>query len=219
MERIKEKVARINKNNVEYKAIYTINNKILLIHELENELKIKKFDVSNLPIDKPFKISDELLRKINVALRCEIKPETYNECIEYYVNKLKNIFGKINILQGVKKQMNKVRSVHYSVNKDVIKFYFEVHYFSNPYREQIDEHVLNKFKDEVKIKVDEIFIDNEDEDDGEVKEIEDNSNKSYWVCRFCNFKDCEESSKFYNDMQCTQCMKNPMRRYLITLCI
>jgi hypothetical protein len=220
IERIKEKVARINKNNVEYKAIYTINNKILLIHELENELKIKKFDISKLTIDKPFKISDDLLKKISIAFRCEIKPETYNECIEYYVNKLKNIFGKINVLQGVKKQINKIRSVHYSINKDVIKFYFELHFYSDPYRENTDEYVLSKFKDEIKIREDEIFIDNDDEDEEENKsKKEENNNKSYWTCRFCNIRDFEFSCNFFNDMQCNNCMKKPMLKYLNTLFI
>jgi hypothetical protein len=35
---------------------------------LENELKIKKFDISKLTIDKPFKISDDLLKKLVLRL-------------------------------------------------------------------------------------------------------------------------------------------------------
>lgn len=178
------------------------------------------FDISKLTIDKPFKISDDLLKKISIAFRCEIKPETYNECIEYYVHKLKNIFGKINVLQGVKKQINKIRSVHYLINKDVIKFYFELHFYSDPYRENIDEYVLSKFKDEIKIREDEIFIDNDDEDEEENKsKKEENNNKSYWTCRFCNIRDFEFSCNFFNDMQCNNCMKKPMLKYLNTLFI
>ena len=98
---IKEKVERTNKKNVEYKAIYMNNNKILLVNELENELKINKLDVSKLPVDKIYKVNDELIKKINTAFRCETKPETYNEYIDYYVNKLKSIFGHINLIQDV----------------------------------------------------------------------------------------------------------------------
>jgi len=145
--------------------MYSVNNKILLIHELENELNVKTFDINKLPIDKPFKINEELLRKINIAFRCEIKPETYNECIEYYVNKLKHIFGKINVLQGVKRQINKIRSVYFSVNTDIIKFYFDLHYFSCPYRENIDEYVLDKFKDNIQVRFDEPFVDVDDNND------------------------------------------------------
>jgi hypothetical protein len=76
------------------------------------------------------KINDELLNKINMAFRCEQKPETFNECLEYYVNKLKSIFGKINIIEATRRQVNKKRVMHYNVNKDEIKYYFELHYLS-----------------------------------------------------------------------------------------
>jgi hypothetical protein len=54
---IKEKVSKLNKRNVEYKTIYSNHNKIMLINDLENELKINKLDVTKLSIDKVYKIS------------------------------------------------------------------------------------------------------------------------------------------------------------------
>ena len=60
-----------------------------------------------MTIDKSQEITEELLYKINRVFRCESHPKTYNECIEYYTNKLKHIFGVINIFHGVKKQVNK----------------------------------------------------------------------------------------------------------------
>ena len=206
---IKGKVERINKKNVEYKAIYMNNNKILLVNELENELKINKLDVSKLPVDKIYKVNDELIKKINTAFRCETKPETYNEYIDYYVNKLKSIFGHINLIQGTRKQVNKVRSFQYNISEDVIKYFFDLHYYSSPFRETLDDYLLKKYGNVIKIKENDIFIDEtEEEMNEEDKAIEDKSTKTFWTCRFCTFKDYEESCIFFNDMQCVKCTKN-----------
>jgi hypothetical protein len=205
---LKEKVSKLNKRNVEYKTIYSNHNKIMLIHDLETELKINKLDVMKLPIDKEYKISEELTKKINTAFRCEIIPKTFNECIEYYVNKLKSIFGSTNLIQGTKKQVNKIRSVHFSINTEAVQYYFELHYLSSPYRETIDTFLLNKYKEEIKVKEDDVFIDDDEcEEESNKLEVVDTRSKNYWKCRFCNFKDFEESNKFYNDMQCFICMK------------
>jgi hypothetical protein len=202
---LKEKITKLNKNNVEYKAIFN-NNKIFLIHQLEEELEIKKLDVKKLIEDKPMEINDELINKINIAFRCEQIPETFNEYIDYYVNKLKNIFGKVNIIEGTRKQANKKRVMHYLIKKDEVKYYFDIHYYSCPYRDTLDEYLLEQFKSEIKIKED-IFIDNDDDEDDEIEKENDDIEKNKWSYKFCNYDDYEESCNFFNDMTCVKCSK------------
>jgi hypothetical protein len=43
------------------------------------------------------------------------------------------------------------------------------------------------------------------------------SNKNYWICRFCNIRDYEYSRNFFNDMQCSNCMETPMLQHLNTV--
>jgi hypothetical protein len=65
--------------------------KLYLISEPEAELNIKKLFVDKLIIDKPQEISKELITEINRIFRCEMEPKSFNECIDYYVNKLKHL--------------------------------------------------------------------------------------------------------------------------------
>jgi hypothetical protein len=89
---------------------------------------------------------------MNTAFRCEQKPETFNDCLEYYVHKLKNIFNGLNIIKTKIKQINKTRKAHYTINRDKIKYYFDLHYFISQDRKNIDKYLLEEFKNEIKIK-------------------------------------------------------------------
>jgi hypothetical protein len=98
--------------------------------------------------------------------------------------------------------------LHYNISEDVIKYFFDLHYYSSPFRETLDDYLLKKYGNVIKIKEHDIFIDEiEEEMDEQDKAIEDKSTKTFWTCRFCTFKDYEESCLFFNDMQCVECMK------------
>jgi hypothetical protein len=135
---ILKKIADENKTSTYYKTLYTTYYKISLIWQLEKELKIERFNFKKLDEDKPFKISDELIKKINISFRCEKTPEqTYNKYIEYYIQKLKNILGKITIIQAVRIQENKKRITKYNIDKDILNFYLKLYELTDETREYI----------------------------------------------------------------------------------
>ena len=101
-ESILNKLNSINKNSVDYKAIYSTYNKINLLRQLEKELNIETFEINKINEDKPIKINNELITKINTAFRTDQTPESFNEFIEYYISKLKHLTGNIEIIKGTK---------------------------------------------------------------------------------------------------------------------
>jgi hypothetical protein len=169
-ESILNKLNSINKNSVDYKAIYSTYNKINLLRQLEKELNIETFEINKINEDKPIKINNELITKINTAFRTDQTPESFNEFIEYYISKLKHLTGNIEIIKGIKKQVNKKRGIHYSIINENLKFYFDLHYLSNPTRYNIKPSLLEKFKTEIKIMTDEEF--NKVDDNNEEKDEE-----------------------------------------------
>ena len=144
---ILNKLNNTRANTTAYKVIYTSFFKVSLLFELEKALNIKcRFDFQKLEVDKPFKIPDELLKKINIAYRCEKFPNTYNEFIEYYFYKIKNVLGGVDILTTTRKQINKKRQYIYTVNKDELNKYLSLYQLSDPYREYIEP---NKYFNEL----------------------------------------------------------------------
>ena len=63
-ELINSKLLALNKNNVEYKAIYSNYNKITLLFQLEKECNINRFEINHKEIDEKINISDILYNKI-----------------------------------------------------------------------------------------------------------------------------------------------------------
>ena len=144
---ILKKLNKARENTTAYKVIYTNFFKVSLLFELEKALNIKcRFDFQKLEVDEPFKIPDELLKKINIAFRCEKFPNTYNEFIEYYFYKVKNILGGVDILTTVRKQINKKRQYIYTVNKDELNKYLSLYQIIDPYRKYIEP---NKYFNEL----------------------------------------------------------------------
>ena len=96
---INHKLLVLNKNNVEYKAIYSNYNKIKSLFDLEKEGNINRFEIKHKEINEPVNISDILYNKIKISYNSiEKKPLLYNEFINYYVCKLKHVVGKTNII-------------------------------------------------------------------------------------------------------------------------
>jgi|688.fasta_scaffold09539_17 hypothetical protein len=117
-EHINKKLENMRNNTTTYKIIYNNFYKISLLFQLEKELKLKyRFDFNKLEVDAPCKISNELILKINTAYRCNQSPTTYNEFIEYYINKIKNITGGYDIITKTRKQINKKRETIYKINE------------------------------------------------------------------------------------------------------
>jgi len=133
------KTKQDNKNLTQYKAIYTNYFKISLLWQLEKEMNITRFQFDKEAVDKPFKVSDDLVKKINVSYRCDQYPTTYNEYIEYYVNKIKHLTGFINFITSTKKQINKVRTQIYSIDNVVLNRYLKLYELTDPKREHLIE--------------------------------------------------------------------------------
>lgn len=173
---ITKKIKNINDNNVEYKAIFSSYNNISLIHQLERAMNIERFQIEKIKEDRPLEVNEQLITKVNTAFRTEQRPNTYNEYIEYYVSKLNNIFGSLDIIKGERKQVNKKRSIHYSINLDALKNYFDLHYLSCPTRYTINPFILNKYKNQILFITEEEYrekhlvstTDNDDDNDDEI---------------------------------------------------
>jgi len=133
------KTKEASKQTTNYKNIYTSYYKVSLIWQLEKEMKINRFEFDKLEDDKPFKISDELIKNINVSFRCSIYPTTYNEFIEYYVNKISHMTGNIKIVSSVKKQINKKRQQVYNIDKDILNKYVELYKLTDERRKNLIE--------------------------------------------------------------------------------
>lgn len=144
---ILKKLNKARENTTAYKVIYTNFFKVSLLFELEKALNIKcRFDFQKLEVDEPFKIPDELHKKINIAYRCDKFPNTYNEFIEYYFYKVKNILSGVDILTTTRKQINKKRQYIYTVNKDELNKYLSLYQLIDPDREYIEP---NKYFNEL----------------------------------------------------------------------
>ena len=131
------KTKQENNNLTQYKAVYTNYFKISLLWQLEKEMNITRFQFDKVAVDKPLKISDELVKKINVAYRCDQYPTTYNEYIEYYVNKIKHLTGSIKFITSTKKQLNKVRTQVYGIDKVVLNQYLKLYELTDSKREHL----------------------------------------------------------------------------------
>lgn len=127
---IKAKLIKETNALTQYKAVYTNYYKISLLSQLEKEMNIERFNVQKLKDDKQFKLSDELNKKINSSYRCSEFPITFNECITYYINKLKHLTGFINIVNCERKQINGKRDRYYNINKNEIIKYLNLYNMS-----------------------------------------------------------------------------------------
>jgi len=131
------KVKEANNNTTSYKIIYSTYYKISLIWQLEKELNINRFQFNKLDDDKPYKITDELIKKINVSFKSEQYPTTYNEYIEYYVNKINHITGDIKIISTTRKRVKGARQQIYSVNREELNKYVELYKLSDERRQYL----------------------------------------------------------------------------------
>jgi hypothetical protein len=64
---LEKRMKLMNKNNVEYKTIYSTVNKILLIRDLEKEVKIGMLDIGFKLTDDKIEINSKLLKNIEIA--------------------------------------------------------------------------------------------------------------------------------------------------------
>ena len=168
---LNSKLMALNKNNVEYKAIYSNYNKIKLLSSLEKEAHINRFEIEHKEINEPVHISDILYNKIKIAFNSiEKKPLFYNDFINYYVCKLKHILGKTNIINKKNIQINKVRRVRYSINETELKYYMDLNYLRNSSRDSYNPQLLQKFKNIIALRdisedviYNDIFYDDDDD--------------------------------------------------------
>ena len=137
----------LNKNNVAYKTIFSTYNKIKLLKELETETNISRFQIDHKGQDEPVTISEKLYKKINIAFRSvEKMPLTYNKLINYYVAKLNNIIGKLDIIEKSNDQINNKRMTRYKINETSLKYYMDLNYLSNCSRVEFDKNLLKRFE-------------------------------------------------------------------------
>lgn len=124
---IQNKIRKEKSNLTEYKAVYTNYYKMILLGQLEAEMKIERFQLDKIKGDKPFKISEDLNKKINSSFRCDEFPITFNECILYYVNKIKHLTGFISIINSTQIQEDGKRERHYNINTNVFSKYLKLY--------------------------------------------------------------------------------------------
>lgn len=145
---INDKLTKEKDSLTKYKAVFTNYYKISLISQLEKEMNIKRFDVAKLEEDKPLKLSDELNKKINSSFRCSEFPNTFNECILYYINKVKHLLDFINIFNCERIQKNKKRERLYTINQEEFKKYFGLYVSSSGFENIIQCPLIEDIKKE-----------------------------------------------------------------------
>ena len=157
---INDKLNKENTSQPKFKAVFTNYYKISLLSKIEKEMNIKRFEVNKLEEDKVFKLSDELNKKVNSSFRCSEFPTTFNECIVYYINKIKHLLDFINIFNCERIQTNKKRERLYTINQDEFKKYFGLYVISNGFNNIVQCPIIESIKNEF-IQTDEtkIFID------------------------------------------------------------
>lgn len=147
---INDKLNKETTSQPKFKAVFTNYYKISLISKIEKEMNIKRFEVCKLENDKAFKLSDELNKRVNSSFRCSEFPATFNECIAYYINKIKHLLDFINIFNCKQIQKNKKRERHYTINQDEFKKYFSLYIISNGFNNILQcptiENIKNEFK-------------------------------------------------------------------------
>lgn len=171
---INKKVNKIKDNLTDYKTIHTRYYKIQLLKEFEKDAKIKPLDFAKPDEDENITINEKLFKKINCSFRSEQKlPKTKHEAINYYIKKIESLFGKLGIINTTKerKMANKERKMitSKSFNVEQLKYYFDLHYYSEPTKNSLkyNEYLLTEYKDV--IKTDDIIIDVDFvEDDNEI---------------------------------------------------
>ena len=136
-DKINEKIKKQTKNMPNYKAVKTTTTKIKLLRELEKMLKIDRFNFEKIEDDKEIKFNEELIKKKNVVYECKQTPSTHNGFKEYYFNKVKNLIGKLNILDTTREQINKKRVVNYNINLEEFNKFFKLYEKTNPERRNL----------------------------------------------------------------------------------
>lgn len=110
-----------NLNNKKYQKIH-------LIRQLEQEMSIKPFQILKLPIDRELIINETLLKKINTVFQVDGKnPKTFNKAVDYYVKKLKHLFGELKIIDSKAKQVNNIQSTHHIINNKILNYQLNTH--------------------------------------------------------------------------------------------
>ena len=136
------KIKEIEKFSYKIKYYKSINQKVRVIKDLEEEIKLKIFDIEKFN-DKEFQnkqviIPNDLYKQIQLIFDTKRTiPKTMNDIGILYRFILKSLFEKeiFNI--------KKVRGEHkYTLNKDYIKYYIELYKYKNPKEENIDNELL-----------------------------------------------------------------------------
>ena len=118
---------------------------IKLLNELETEANISRFQVGHKEIDEPIIISDELYKRINTVFRSvEKKPLMYNKFIVYYVAKLNNMIGKLNIIDKSNDQINYNRMTRYKINEPLLFNYIK-DALTIDNKDNFDMNIINNF--------------------------------------------------------------------------
>jgi len=100
-------------------------------------LKIDRLNFDKIEDDKEIKFNEELIKKINVVYECKQTPTTYNDFKEYYFNKVKNLIGKLDILDTTRTQINKKRVVKYNINLEEFNKFFKLYEKTNQERRNL----------------------------------------------------------------------------------
>ena len=88
-----------------------------------------------------------LLENIKIAFRTKDEPKTYFELLPFYIKRIENIIGDIQLFKKKRVQEDKKRCYQYSYNTETIKHIFELHHLKYPNHHGIHQDILSKFSD------------------------------------------------------------------------
>jgi hypothetical protein len=119
----------LNKNTFDIKNITSINEKIKIIKKLYSDHKIKYLSLDEFDKVTSINISNDEFIYIKKLFRCEKeKPINISELKYLIVGTLKNLIGKLGIINAIQNKNKKNISVYsYSFENDKIQFYKTLH--------------------------------------------------------------------------------------------
>jgi hypothetical protein len=140
---INKKLTSKELNLTKYKLLKSSYYKINLISELEEALKINRFDISKKEEDEPLTINEHLMNKLNSVFESKDNPKTYNQFKVYYMNRLKNLIKNLDIIESKSKWNKKTKKDEkiFKLKEDNIKLYLDLYFLAQADKKELNENI------------------------------------------------------------------------------
>ena len=120
-----------------------IHFKVWYLMEFERIFKLKRFEFNLIDSEEPLKTDYEFFKKMNSLFKTKLRqPRTYNELINFYYLRLKNLIGKLGLLN------RKIKKKGFEYSFDIEQYKIFIEYYENKLNNKMkeEEEKQNKTK-------------------------------------------------------------------------